>query len=318
MYRPEIKVLDCTIRDGGLINNHQFDMDFVKKVYRASAGAGIDYFEIGYKNSKDLFSTEEYGLWKFCDDHIIEEVIQGIESKTKISCMVDIGRVNMDDIKNADESPVAMIRVACYVKDIDKAIAMANGFYEKGYETCINIMAISRDQGPELDEAFEQIERESHVIAVYLVDSFGYLYQETVSALTRRAKAIIKTKEVGVHFHNNQQLAFGNTIEAIIDGANYLDATIYGIGRAAGNCNLELLLGFLKNPKYDIRPLLDFISTDMLKLREEIEWGYILPYALAGMMNEHPRLAMALRNSDGKENYREFYETMQSTSTDCL
>jgi len=317
MYRPEIKVLDCTIRDGGLINNHQFSMEFVKKVYRAVSAAGVDYFEIGYKNSKSLFSPEEYGPWKFCDDDVVAEVIAGVDSKTKISCMVDIGRVDMDDVKPASESPVDMIRVACYVKDVDKAIAMANEFDAKGYETAINLMAISKDQGPELEDAFAQLEKESKVQVVNIVDSFGYLYQETISALVKRAKAVIKTKEIGVHCHNNQQLAFGNTIQAIIDGANCLDATIYGIGRAAGNCNLELLLGFLKNPRYDLRPLLDTISQDMLPLREEIEWGYILPYAIAGMMNEHPRAAMALRDSDEKENYREFYESLQSTAGEC-
>ncbi|MGL1902599.1 MAG: aldolase catalytic domain-containing protein [Fibrobacterales bacterium] len=317
MYRPEIQVLDCTIRDGGLINNHQFSMDFVKKVFRASSNAGVDYFEIGYKNSKELFSPDEFGPWKFCDDDVVAEVIAGVETNTKISCMVDIGRVNMDDVKPASESPVDMMRVACYVKDVDKAIAMATAFDEKGYETAINLMAISKDQGPELEDAFTQLEKESTVQVVNIVDSFGYLNQESMAALVKRAKAVIKTKEIGVHCHNNQQLAFGNTIQAVIEGANCLDATIYGIGRAAGNCNLELLLGFLKNPKYDLRPILECITNEMLPLREEIEWGYIIPYAVAGIMNEHPRAAMALRESADKDNYREFYESLQSTASEC-
>ena len=108
------------------------------------------------------------------------------------------------------------------------------------------------------------------------------------------------------------QLAFGNTIEAIIHNVNYLDGTVYGIGRAAGNCPLELLLGFLKNPKFDIRPVLDLISNEFIPLRKEIEWGYIIPYAISGIMNEHPRAAMALRKSENKENYREFYESLSN------
>ena len=245
MFREQIKVLDCTIRDGGLINNHQFDLKFVQTVYKAIAASGIDYMEIGYKNSKELFSSSEYGPWKFCEDDDIRKVIDGVESNTKLSVMVDIGRVNIDNVKPACESPVDMIRVASYVKDIDKAISMVNHFDEKGYETTINIMAISKDQGPELDQALHQIEEESKAQAIYIVDSFGSLYQETVETLVKRFKAILKTREVGFHGHNNQQLAFGNTIESIIHGANYLDATVYGIGRAAGNCTLELLLGFL-------------------------------------------------------------------------
>ena len=91
---------------------------------------------------------------------------------------------------------------------------------------------------------------------------------------------------------------------------------MYGIGRAAGNCPLELLIGFLKNPKFNIRPIFDLISREFIPLREKIEWGYIIPYAISGMMNEHPRAAIALRKSDKKEEYKEFYESLVSTDLD--
>lgn len=316
MFRPQIKVLDCTIRDGGLMNNHMFDHEFVRAVYKGLSEAGVDYIELGYKNSKDLFSPKEYGAWKFCEDEEIAKIKEGIESGSKIAVMVDIGRVNVDDVKPASESPVDMIRVATYVKDVDKAIAMTNHFDEKGYETTINIMAISRDRGPDLEEALRQIEAESKAKVVYIVDSFGFFYQENIEHLVKLYRGILKTKEVGFHGHNNQQLAFGNTIEAIIHGANFLDATVYGIGRAAGNCPLELLVGFLKNPKFDIRPILDLISTRFVPLREEIEWGYVIPYALAGMLNEHPRAALAMRKTAKKEDYRAFYEGLTNTGLD--
>ena len=313
MYREKIKVLDCTIRDGGLINDHDFDLRFVREVYKAVSEAGVDYMEIGYKNSKELFSAEKFGLWKFCEDDVIKRAIDGIESKTKIATMVDVGRVNPDDVKPASESPVAMMRVAAYVKDIDKAIYLVNHFADKGYETTINIMAISKDRGPALDEALQQIQEESQANVVYVVDSFGALYQEPIEELVKRCKKYLKTKEVGFHGHNNQQLAFSNTIEAIIHDANYLDATVYGIGRAAGNCPLELLLGFLNNPKFDIRPVLDLIANEFIPLREKIEWGYIIPHAISGMLNEHPRAAIALRNSPEKESYRKFYDSLTSS-----
>ncbi len=310
MFREKIKVLDCTIRDGGLINKHDFDLRLVREVYRAVSEAGVDYIEVGYKNSRKYFSPDEYGPWKFCDDEDLLRVTDGIESKARLSVMVDVGRVNMDDVKPADESPVDLIRTATYVKDIDKAIYMTNHFAEKGYETAINIMAISRDRGPELDEALHQIEGEAKVDVVNIVDSFGALYQENIEDLVKRFQAIIKTKEIGFHGHNSIQLAFSNTIEAIIHNANYLDATVFGIGRGSGNCPLELLLGFLKNPKYDIRPILDLISKEFIPLREKIEWGYIIPYAVSGMLNLHPKAAMALRDSEDKENYKDFYNSL--------
>jgi 4-hydroxy 2-oxovalerate aldolase len=310
MFREKIKVLDCTIRDGGLMNNHDFDLRFVREVYKSLSEAGIDYMEIGYKNSRKLFNPKDFGKWKFCDDQDIKEVIKGIKSQTKISVMVDVDRVDMDDVLPKKDSPVDMIRVATYVKDVDKAISLVNHFADKGYETAVNIMAISRALDNELNECLQQLEKECKAGIVYIVDSFGSLYQETTEFLIKKAKHILKSKEVGIHAHNNQQLAFGNTIEAIIHDANYVDGSIYGLGRAAGNCPTELLLGFLKNPKYDIRPVLDVISKEFVPLQKQIEWGYFIPYAITGILDEHPRTAIALRESDKKENYREYYESL--------
>ena len=316
MFREKIKVLDCTIRDGGLINNHDFDHKFVRAVYKALSEAGVDYMEIGYKNSKKLFPEKDFGVWKFCEDDDIRKVIDGIESQTKISVMVDVGRVDIDDVKPCEQSPVDMIRVASYVKDIDKAIYLVNHFAEKGYETTVNIMAISRALDNELNEALKQLEEESKAKVIYIVDSFGALYQESTEFLIKKARNILKTKEVGIHAHNNQQLAFSNTIEAIIHNANYVDGTVYGLGRAAGNCPLELLIGFLKNPKFDIRPILDLISKEFIPLRKKMEWGYIIPYAITGMLDEHPKAAIELRDSSKKENYREFYDSLAGRDLD--
>ncbi|HNY30878.1 MAG TPA: aldolase catalytic domain-containing protein [Fibrobacteria bacterium] len=316
MYRESIKVLDCTIRDGGLVNKHKFTHEFVKRSYEGVSKAGVDYFEIGYINSPNLFSTSEYGPWKFCAQADIRKVTDGVPNGAKISVMADVGRVEMDAMPFAHESAFHMVRVASYIKGVDKAIALANRFHEMGYETCINLMALSRDQGPELDEAFAQVEKESQAKVIYLVDSFGSMYQEDIEKLVARARQHIKTKELGFHGHNNQQLAYSNTIEAIIHGVNYLDATIYGMGRAAGNCTLELLLGFLKNPKFDIRPVLDLIANDYLELRKTMEWGYIIPHMIAGQLNQHPQDALDLRKTDERDAYRAFYERLVSSGMD--
>ena len=316
MFRDKIKVLDCTIRDGGLMNNHNFTHEFVRAVYKAISEAGIDYMEIGYKNSRRLFSPKDYGKWKFCDEDDMKRVIEGIPSKTKLSIMVDVDRVDFDDVPEKKNSIVSMVRVASYVKDIDKAIFLVNHFADKGYETTVNIMAISRALDNELTEALHQLEEECKAPVIYVVDSNGALYQESVEFLVKKFKSILKSKEIGIHAHNNQQLAFSNTIEAIIHDANYVDGSIYGLGRAAGNCPTELLLGFLKNPKYDIRPILDVISKEFIPLRQKLEWGYVIPYAITGILDEHPKTAMALRESDKKEDYREFYEGFLGDDTD--
>ncbi|MBU0580686.1 MAG: aldolase catalytic domain-containing protein [Candidatus Margulisbacteria bacterium] len=309
MYRPEIKVLDCTIRDGGLINKWQFSDDLVRATYQACADAGIDYMEIGYKASRDLFDPKEYGKWRFCSDEDIKRVLDGIELKSKLACMVDIGRVKDEDLLPAKKSPFKMIRVACYVKDVDKAIALANLAMDKGYETTVNIMAVSTNLEKDIDEALDQLSK-TEVPTVYLVDSFGAFYCEDITFLGKKYINALPGKTVGIHCHNNRQLAFGNTIQGIIEGCNMLDASILGIGRGPGNCTMELLIGFLKNPKYNLRPILKLIQDYYIPLREKIEWGYIIPYMITGMLNEHPRAAMALRAGPDKDKYVEFYDKL--------
>ncbi len=125
-----------------------------------------------------------------------------------------------------------------------------------------------------MDEALELL-GQTDVDGIYLVDSFGAYYPEQIRALANKYLAIAEkyNKFIGIHAHNNQQLAFANTIEALTIGVSYLDATISSLGRGAGNCPLELLLGFLKNPKYDQRPVLKVIQDDVPKLREAgIQW----------------------------------------------
>jgi 4-hydroxy 2-oxovalerate aldolase len=312
MFRPRIKVIDCTIRDGGLMNNSNFTFETVRAVYRAVCASGVDIVEIGYRNSKQMFSPEKFGQWRFCDDEVLKRLVDGVETKTRLAVMQDAHKAVAEDLRPKAESPVDVVRVATYVKDIDKAIRLANNATDKGYEATINIMSISTALERELDEALQQVEEETKILACYLVDSFGALYSEDVDFLVNKFQRFLKTKEVGVHFHNQQQLAYANTIEGIIKNANYLDGTLYGLGRAAGNCPLELLVGFLKNPKFNIRPLFDVISKEIIPLQKTIPWGYAIPYMIVGMLNVHPQPAMEFMNlpedHPDRRDFVKFYE----------
>lgn len=310
MYRPQIKVLDCTIRDGGLINKWQFSDDIVKKVFLALSKAGVDYMEIGYKSSEKYFSRVEHGAWKFCTEDDIKMIVGDNETKMKLSAMADIGRIDSEDIPLKKDSILDMIRVACYAKETDKAVALAHECLDKGYEVTINLMAVSKVLESDLDEALDDLSK-SKVPVIYLVDSFGSLYSEQIHFLAKKYFQALPGKELGIHTHNNQQLAFANTIEAIIAGVNRLDATLYGMGRGAGNCPLELLLSFLKNPKFDIRPLIEVIQEIFIPMKADIEWGYHIPYLITGILNEHPRSAMKLMASNELPNLRQFYEELK-------
>jgi 4-hydroxy 2-oxovalerate aldolase len=315
MFKPEIKVLDCSIRDGGLINQWQFTDAFVRATYQALCAAGVDYVEIGYKASKTQFDPEKFGKWRFCNDDDVRRVLDGIEPVAKLACMVDIGRVEEKDLLPASQSPFSMIRVACYIREVDKGIALCKMIQDKGYETTVNIMAVSTNLEREIDEALADLAK-IEVPCVYVVDSYGAMHSEDVTFLVNKYKAALPGKTIGIHTHNNRQLAFSNTIQAIINGATMLDASVYGIGRGPGNCCLELLLTFLQNPKFRLRPVLELIQTHYLPLREKIEWGYIIPYMITGMLNEHPRVAIAFRDSPERDNFVKFYDTLTTPEPD--
>ncbi len=309
MFRPEIKVLDCTIRDGGLMNAWQFSDEFVKAVYKACVASGIDYMEIGYKSSEKAYSREKVGAWKFCDEKDIQRIVGKNDTSLKLSAMVDIGRIEPDDIAPASESLLSMIRVATYVHQMDKAIWLAEHCMQKGYEVTINLMAISNVMERDLDEALKDVAK-TEVPTFYLVDSFGSMYCEQVELLVKKYQHYLPGKTIGVHMHNNMQLAFSNTVTGIIQNCNMLDATFLGMGRGAGNCPLEILLFFLKNPKFKIRPILQVIQDYMLEMQKKIEWGYHIPYLVSGALNQHPRNAMEWMESDKKGDIVTFFNEM--------
>ena len=115
-YRRELKVLDCTVRDGGLINEHAFEDGFVKGIYQACVDAGIDYMELGYKAAKKLFARDRFGAWKFCDEDDIRRIVGDNPTPLKLTAMVDAGKSDWrTDVLPKKDSVLDMIRVAFYV-----------------------------------------------------------------------------------------------------------------------------------------------------------------------------------------------------------
>jgi 4-hydroxy 2-oxovalerate aldolase len=312
-YRPELKVLDCTIRDGGLVNAHQLSDDFVRAVYRACVDAGIDYMEIGYKNSKRLFPKDKFGPWRHCDEEDLQRVVGDHDAEAtglKLAVMADAGKSDWQtDLVPAAESPLSMIRVAFYAHQISEAAEMMQHAAELGYETTANLMAVSNIGDEEIDTVLEAVAASPASVMV-IVDSFGHLYREQIDRLYKKYAAALEGtgKDVGIHAHNNMQLAFANTIEAIILGCNRVDSTLYGFGRGAGNCHTELLLGFLRNPKFDLRPIVEVIQNYLVPLRQEIEWGPLIPYNITGALNQHPRAAIEWRDGPTRDDLVAFYD----------
>ena len=312
-YREEIKVVDVTIRDGGLMNDHQFTDDVVRGVYESCVEAGIDYMEIGYINSREQFPPGEFGPWKHCREEDIRRIVGDNNTSLKLAAMADAEKSDYKtDILPASESVLDMIRVATYIHQMPLALDMVKDAHDKGYETTLNLMAVSTVPESEVKSALEMLVH-SDVGAVYVVDSFGSLYSEQIRALCNMFFEYCEgtSIEVGIHAHNNRQLAFGNTIEAVVLGANCADASFAGLGRGAGNCQMELLLGFLHNPKFRLRPVLKCIEEHVEPLRSQLLWGYDYPYMITGLLNEHPRAGMAFNASEDRGKIVQFYDQME-------
>lgn len=309
--RESIRVIDATLRDGGIVNDFFFTDEFVKELYKTNIEAGVDYMEVGYKASKKLFDKSKFGKWKFCDDEDIIKVIgDNADKKVKLAVMADVGRCDFrEDIRPRSESPVDLIRVACYVHQIPGALEIIEDAKKKGYEVSCNIMAISTAQEGDIKVALDMI-GQSPVDCIYIVDSYGSIFPEQMQRICALYKEYADkyNKQLGIHAHNNQQLAFANTIEACGDGVDWLDATYNGMGRGAGNCFIENLLAFLKNPKYKVYETLKFIEKYMLQLKKDgVVWGYDVPYLVTGYLNQHPRAAMAF-SKDKRTDYSKFFD----------
>lgn len=310
--RNDIKVLDATIRDGGLCNNFEFTDEFVKELYKTNVASGVDYMEFGYKASKNMFKESEFGKWKFCNEEDIRAIVGDNPTSMKIAVMADVGRCDYKtDFLPKNESVIDMVRVACYIHQIPAAIEMIEWFHALGYETTCNIMAISQANTEQVNQALSMLAA-TNVDVIYLVDSYGSLYPENASALAKVYLAAVENtdKKIGFHAHNNQNLAFANTIETLSYGVSFLDATAQGMGRGAGNCAMELLLGFLKNPKYNLYELLKFIEKYMIPLKAQgVVWGYDLQYMFTGLLNRHPREAIDFTGKK-RDDYSEFYKSL--------
>jgi 4-hydroxy 2-oxovalerate aldolase len=305
--RRRIKVLDCTIRDGGICNDWQFSHDHVQRVFKALVAAGIDYMEVGYRTAPGAFDREAIGPWRFCDEADLRRAVE--PGQLKLSTMVDVGRVTPADIPQKRDTVIDVVRIATYAHQMDEALKLLEHCQGAGYETFINVMAVSTLPPDDVDRFLLRLAG-SGVDNVAIVDSFGALFPYHVRYLVHKYMNYLgEDIKVGAHFHNNQQQAFANSITAIDEGVDFVDATVFGMGRGPGNCPLELLLFYLDNPRYDVAPVLELIE-DFAALREELRWGYQLPYAITGYYNMHPRTGIERMNRPDRYQVREMYESL--------
>ncbi len=300
-----VKIIDCTIRDGGLMNNWEFSLEAVRSVYRSNREAGVDIMEMGYRVSPQVFRREDHGPWRFCDEELLRQVVTGPPGDMKIAVMADIGRCFKEDFLPKGESVIDVVRLACYLHQIDEAAALSDHLNRLGYATVFNIMAVSAGTAEEVGSALAVVAR-SGAEGVYLADTFGSFVPADIRQRLAFYRERCPGKNLGFHGHNNIQMALANSLAAREEGAAYLDASLFGMGRGAGNTPLELLLPLIRPG--NIAPMMSTIQGHIEPLMAAYKWGYRIPYGVSGLLNQHPREAMAAVSAGSGISYGEFYE----------
>lgn len=289
-----VQILDCTIRDGGYLNNWHFDDKVVRETYGTCSKAGVDFVEIGFRGTEKYFNKGKYGLWRFSPEEDIRRITNNIKG-ARLALMADYGKIELDDFCDAKESVVELVRIAVNKNNLKDAIVLLEQIKNKGYKVSLNIMGYANYSQAERSNLIGLI-KASFMDYVYVADSYGSLFPDQIEPLFEPLLNIPDIN-VGFHSHNSLQMAFANTLEAIRCGVRIVDSTIYGMGRAAGNLPTEIIIAFLeraKKDKYNSIPLLNIIDRYFIAMQKEHPWGYQLPYMLSGMFKCHPNYAKTL------------------------
>ncbi|MCX8022715.1 MAG: hypothetical protein N2745_08090 [Syntrophorhabdaceae bacterium] len=286
--KKKIKILDCTIRDGGYLNNWKFEKKMVKELYRALSRAGVDYIEIGFRGTEKYFNRKEFGTWRFTDIEDIRDVV-GDKTGAKIAIMGDFEKFDTEDISDEYIGYVDLVRIAAHKDGMLGAIKQLESIKEKGFTVSLNAMGITSYNAKEIKELVNTL-KDSNIDYLYIADSYGSLLPDMMKGLIEPFKKLNHVK-IGFHPHNSLQMAFANTLEAIKLEVDMVDCTIYGMGRGAGNLPTEVLLSYLQmitSDKYNVVPVLHLIDRYFLNIETDEPWGYQLPYMLSGIFQCHP------------------------------
>lgn len=273
-----VKILDCTIRDGGYANNWDFSEECVLATLLTAQRSGVEYFEAGYRKKNAVRKFE------CISDADLEFLKKFKTDKLKILVMVNELEYDSGMFDAADKTPVDGVRVACHIPELQTGLRICEELYDKGYEVFLNIMNI-----PQIEEKHYEIlsdwKMKNRVTSLCFADSYGVLVPDNIQEYFTNFKTA-GFKNISIHTHNNLQLAFANSLEAIKCGAYSIDATVYGMGRGGGNLPIELLIGYLgkNSPEY----YMNLIENYYLPIYKKHEWGYSIPALISGLKNIHP------------------------------
>ncbi|MDO5381678.1 MAG: aldolase catalytic domain-containing protein [Eubacteriales bacterium] len=288
----DIKLLDCTLRDGGYVNDWEFGRDNLISVFERLVSAGVDVIEVGFIDDRRPFDINRSIL---PDTKSFEKIYGGLDHKdTMVVGMIDYGTCKLENIQPCEDSILDGIRVIFKKHKRKEAIAYCSELKKLGYKVFVQLVSITSYSDEELRDLIG-LANELEPYAVSMVDTYGLLQKENLlhyfTVLNEELKESIA---LGYHSHNNFQRAFANCEEMLsnpVERDLLVDATIYGMGKSAGNCPIELLAMHLNdrfNKNYHISQILEALDANIMNIYRVKPWGYTMFFYIAALNNCHP------------------------------
>jgi 4-hydroxy 2-oxovalerate aldolase len=289
-----LKLLDCTLRDGGYYNNWDFEESLVRKYIQSISKAAIDYAELGFRSNKN---NRYVGPYLYTTDETLEAL--NLPETLGISVMVNASEIRLDGEfssiirglfpRRKSDSPVDLVRLACHYHELDVARMSADFLKEAGYKIAINLMQVNDRSDSELKN-FSSLFSIDQVDCLYVADSTGSMRPGDIERVVLSIKNDWRG-DIGVHTHDNMGLALINTLHARRVGATWLDSTVTGMGRGPGNAKTEELileLSYSRGDSTKYMPLIDLVQEDFHPMKIKYGWGTNVFYYMAGKAGIHP------------------------------
>lgn len=284
-------ILDCTLRDGGYINNWEFENLNINYILSKMQKAEIDFIELGFL-SKKAEPNKHSTLFKYFSQ--LDDLIGLQEQLFDYAAMIMFGSYDLDDIPNRSDTKVGILRLAIHQKDIEEGLKFADQLVKKGYKVFVQLTKTNFYTN---DELLNVLNKTNDILpfAVSIVDTFGSMTTNDVIKLFYTFDYnLSKSIKIGYHGHNNLQLAFSTAQSLLNLETNrdiIIDSSIYGMGRGAGNLNTELLLDYVNKiypNRFDINPILEAIDIVIKPIYNKRPWGYSIPFYLTAINEAHP------------------------------
>ena len=296
-----LKVLDCTLRDGGYYNKWDFELEVVKSYLRAMSEAKVDIVELGLRNFSQsqylgahAYTTEEYLASLELDKKLIYGVMIDAVSILNF-CDGPVEAINKLFI-DAKDSPISLVRVAAHFGELDECEVICKSLKNKGYMVGLNMMQAGGKSSDLITESSSKVALWDCVDVLYFADSIGNMDQTDVERILAAIK-LAWSGEIGIHAHDNMNRAISNTLHAQSLGATWLDSTVCGMGRGAGNAQTEYLMASLLCQHYYPAPIYKLVHETFQTMKIEYGWGSNLLYFLGAQNNIHPTFVQTLISS---------------------